>query len=135
MEDKAAARYLNMALGAWVLISAFVWPHNRFQFVVTSVVGAVVLALAPFSGELPRLARTVNVIAGLALAAAALRLPRSAAFTAWHNAIFGLAIAAVALGQWLPETTPEPRTPRRRLDYMRRPAKVRLRSYFTPRKK
>ena len=95
MTDRAA-RYTNMAFATWLLISAFLWRHGEAQFLVTSLVGAVVVVITPFALWAPRV-RLANVACGLGLAGAARVLPHASAATVWHNVIVGLAIAAVAL--------------------------------------
>ena len=90
------ARYVNMVLGSWVLLSAFVWRHDGVQFLATVLAGAVVVAIAPF-GLFAARARILTLASGAALAAAALLLPHQSMATTWNNAIVGVAIAAVAL--------------------------------------
>jgi hypothetical protein len=93
--DIEPARYLNLALAGWVLISAFVWRHSEPQFIVTILVGAAVAITAPFEVGAP-LVRTINMAAGAALALAAVTLPRTSAWTLWHNLFLGLIIAGIA---------------------------------------
>ena len=86
-----------MTLAGWLLVSALVfWRHEGVRFAVTSLVGALVVALAP-SALGPSRVQRFNTAAGIALAAAALALPRTLSATAWINVIVGLAIASVSL--------------------------------------
>jgi hypothetical protein len=93
--DLEPARYLNLALAGWTLVSAFLWRHGEAQFLVTILVGVVVAITAPF--ELgSRRVRNVNMTAGAALALVAIVLPRTSTLTLWHNVILGLVIMGVA---------------------------------------
>jgi hypothetical protein len=93
--DIEPARYLNLALGGWVLVSAFLWRHSEAQFLVTIAAGSVLVIVAPF--ELgSRLVRKIGMVAGSLLALGAIVLPRSTWLTFWHNLIFGLIIAGIS---------------------------------------
>ena len=39
-------RAFNMALGAWLVISAFAWPHPRWQFFNTAIPGMAIVVFA-----------------------------------------------------------------------------------------
>lgn len=107
--DLEPARYLNLGLAAWLLVSVFVWRHSEAQFIVTVLVGAVVAIAAPF--ELgPSLVRKLNAAAGFVLALAAVTLPRASTLTFWHNGIIGLVILGISFfGP--PHGTAPPRRP------------------------
>ena len=47
--DIGPARYVNLVLGAWTLVSTFLWRHSEPQFLVTIAVGAILAILAPFA--------------------------------------------------------------------------------------
>jgi hypothetical protein len=93
--DIEPARYLNLALGAWTLVSAFLWRHSEPQFLVTIVVGAVLVIVAPFEVG-SRLVRKISMAAGGILALAAITLPRTTLGTLWHNVLLGLLIAGIS---------------------------------------
>lgn len=93
--DLEPARYLNLGLASWLLISAFMWPHSGVQFLVTVTVGAVVAFFAPFEVASKRV-RKINLAAGAALVLAAVVLPRSSTLTLWHNVIVGLGLMAIS---------------------------------------
>jgi hypothetical protein len=100
VKEFKAAGYVNLGLTSWVLCSAYVWRHSGLQFLITILVGAIVAIVAPFEfAEFGGSAsvRKITTAAGLGLTASALLLPRISAATAWHNAILGLAIAALSL--------------------------------------
>jgi hypothetical protein len=93
--DLEPARYLNLGLASWLLVSAYLWPHSEPQFLITILLGAVVAIVAPFEVGSARV-RKLNMAAGGALALAAVALPRTSALTLWHNVLVGLIIAGVA---------------------------------------
>ena len=93
--DLEPARYLNLGIASWLLVSAFLWRHSEPQFLITVLVGAVVAATAPFEVG-PSLVRKVNTACGAVLVLAALALPRTSAWTLWHNVIVGLVIIGIS---------------------------------------
>ena len=85
-------RALNVALGAWLFVSAFAWPHTRWQFISTAIPGLQVVAFALAACVAPRV-RYLNTTLGAYLFVSAwfyssTTLPELA--TQWHNAIIGL---------------------------------------------
>jgi hypothetical protein len=121
--ERDVARLVNAALAAWLFVTAFAWRNMPVHFAVVSLVGAFIVAFAPLAIGPGRL-RWFNAAAGLALAIAALMLPRASAARAWVDIVVGLGVAALSL---LPPfeafTTPHPvrawrarhpRRPRRR---------------------
>jgi hypothetical protein len=93
--DITRARFVNLGLAGWALVSAFLWRHSEPQFLVTIIVGVIVAISAPFEVGSP-LIRKINVAAGAVLALAALVLPRRSTLGLWHNLFLGLVIAGVA---------------------------------------
>jgi hypothetical protein len=93
--DLEPARYLNLALAGWLLVSMFLWRHTESQFLVTLVVGSLVAIVAPFEVGSP-LVRKVTAAAGALLVLAAGVLPRTSALGFWHNALIGLAIMGIS---------------------------------------
>jgi hypothetical protein len=81
--DFEPARYLNLVLGAWLLVSAFVWPHSEPQFLITILVGSP-------------LVRKINTACGVVLALAAVLLPRASVVTLWHNVLLGFIVVSVS---------------------------------------
>src|SRR4051812_29789757 len=90
------ARYISMALASWLLISTFLWRHAERQFLIATVVGVLVVAIAPFAVAFPKVWR-FDAAMGVLLAIAAFALPHASAASAWHNALIGLSIALVSL--------------------------------------
>jgi hypothetical protein len=93
--DIEPARYLNLALATWLMISAYLWPHSEAQFLMTVLVGAVVAIVAPFEVGSRRV-RQITMAAGGALLLSAFALPRASTLTLWHNALLGAVIAGIA---------------------------------------
>lgn len=93
--DLEPARYLNLGVASWLLVSAYLWRHSGPQFMVTITVGAVVAVLAPFEVA-SRWVRKINMAAGAALVLAAVVLPRASTLTLWHNVIVGIVLMAIS---------------------------------------
>jgi len=93
--DVEPARYINLVLGAWLLVSAFMWPHAEAQFIFTIIVGAVLTIVSPFEVGSPRV-RLINTAAGAALIIAAVVLPRTTIVTLWHNVLLGFIVLGVS---------------------------------------
>ena len=47
------ARTLNIALGVWLFISAFLWPHTSAQFTNTWICGALTVAFSLIAMRVP----------------------------------------------------------------------------------
>jgi hypothetical protein len=93
--DIGLARYFNLALAGWLLISAFLWNHSEPQFIVTILVGAVVAFVAPFEVGSP-LVRMINMVAGAVLVLAAFALPHMSTPGQWHNVVVGLVLIGLS---------------------------------------
>lgn len=46
-------RACNMVLGAWLLVSAFAWPHPRWQFFNTALPGVAIVVFALVACKAP----------------------------------------------------------------------------------
>lgn len=93
--DIEPARYVNMAIGGWLMLSAFLWHHSEPQFIMTILVGSVLAIVAPFELGSP-LVRRITAAAGVALVLATIGLPRTSMATFWHNLLFGLAVIGIS---------------------------------------
>ena len=89
-------RYANVVLGAWLLASAFLWPHNPLQFRNTWSVGALSVVVAALALSVPLL-RYGNALLGVWLLCTTIWAPRIAASTLWNNALVGVALAVFTL--------------------------------------
>jgi hypothetical protein len=88
-------RDLNVLLGAWLLVSAFLWPHGMDDWLTTGIVGALIAisGVGAFVAEELRYVETI--VAGL-LIVAALVLPHLSPITVWNNGIVGLAVIVLS---------------------------------------
>lgn len=102
-------RALNVILGIWLFISAFVWPHTSAQMTNTWILGvlAVVFALIAWFAAPP--ARFLNTLLAIWLFISAWALPRVSVGTVWNNVIVAILLFIFSL---VPGATPT-RTVRR----------------------
>ena len=90
------ARYVNIALGVWLFISAFVWHHSAAQFTNTWILGIIAVAAALVALAVPPF-RFVNTAVGIWLIISAFALPHIARGTVWNNVLVGAAMFFVSL--------------------------------------
>jgi hypothetical protein len=89
-------RFMIVALGAWVVISSFLWRQDSAIFWNGVVTGLVVVVSALLSSWAPGL-RLVSTAAGVWLIASMFAWPNYASPAVWMNAFVGAAIALIAL--------------------------------------
>ncbi|HEY8923623.1 MAG TPA: SPW repeat protein [Polyangia bacterium] len=94
--DNKAVRYVNVAVGVWIFISAFAWHHSGAQFTNTWIMGLITTVVALVSLTVPS-ARFVNTAGGIWLVLSAFLLPAASAGTMWNNLIFGIIVAVVSV--------------------------------------
>jgi hypothetical protein len=91
------ARAINAALGLWLFISTFLWPHSRAHRVTGLTIGmlAVTAALAGTCGR--PWGRLVNAALGVWLIISALLMPRVRVATFWTDYVvaFGFVLFAI----------------------------------------
>jgi hypothetical protein len=99
------ARLMNTVLGAWLFLSAFLWPHTPAQRMNAWVVGiaAVTAGLAGLGPS--KFGRYVNAALGGWLVAAAVFLPHIRAATFWNHLLVGLALVLFASASSLADLT------------------------------
>jgi hypothetical protein len=95
-QQGSQARYLNIVLGVWLFISAFVWHHSQAQFTNTWIMGIIVTAVALISLSVPAF-RYVNTLAGAWLIISGFALPRATSGTTWNNVIIGILVFLASL--------------------------------------
>jgi hypothetical protein len=95
-DGRAGARVANMGLGAWLIASAFQWPHVQVQQTNALVVGIASIAVAALAVRQERL-RWLNVALSAWLFASVFLLPHVSRATSWSNALTALAMLVVAL--------------------------------------
>ncbi|MCG5053780.1 MAG: SPW repeat protein [Myxococcales bacterium] len=95
MENKAA-RYVNIALGAWLFLSTFLWIHSDAQYTNSWLVGLATVIVAAVSLSTPA-ARFFNTALGAWLFISAWALPSISDGTVWNHALVGLAVVVASL--------------------------------------
>ena len=94
--DTRSSRYLNMIVGVWLFISAFVWRHSAAQFTNTWIMGIIVAGVAALALTWPTI-RYLNTLAGAWLIISAFALPTITAGTRWNNFIVGIVVVVLSL--------------------------------------
>jgi hypothetical protein len=94
--NSRGARYLNIAAGIWLFISAFLWQHSQAQFTNSWIMGIVVTVVALIGLSVPSF-RYVNTIAGAWLIISGFMLPRITSGTVLNNVIVGIVVVAASL--------------------------------------
>jgi SPW repeat len=94
--DTRSSRYLNIIVGIWLFVSAFVWRHSAAQFTNTWVMGIIVAAVAALALTWPTI-RYLNTLAGAWLIISAFALPTITAGTRWNNFIVGIVVVVLSL--------------------------------------
>jgi hypothetical protein len=92
-------RALNVVLGAWLSLSAFAWPHARWQFINTLIPGILVVVFALAGCISPRV-RYLNTALAAYLLVSALCYPAitlAEIGTQWHNATVALWILLISV--------------------------------------
>ncbi len=95
-EQVANARIVNIVLGVWLFISAFLWPHTYAQMSNTWILGALCVVFALVAMKVPE-ARYLNTILAVWLFISVWALPSISLATMWNNALVGVAIFLVSL--------------------------------------
>ncbi len=100
-EDFTNARVVNMILGVWLFISAFLWPHSNAQMTNTWIVGVLAVAFSLIATRVAEV-RFLNTVLAIWLFVSVWALPSMAAGTRWNNAIVAIVMFLVSLA---PELT------------------------------
>ncbi len=106
----AGARYLNVLLGAWLFVSAFVWRHTAWEFTNTWIFGAITVVAALASFSVPGV-RFVNTLVGVWLIVSGFSMRAMNVATKWNNSLLGFAILLVSLIGWRTTLTGGRRAP------------------------
>jgi hypothetical protein len=88
---------LSAALGGWLILSIFIWPHSTMQTANSVIVGTLVLLFDALAVSSSPRARYVNVALGLWLFISAFALPRLSLTTAWNQLFVSLLLIASSL--------------------------------------
>jgi hypothetical protein len=104
-EDFTNARIVNIVLGVWLFISAFLWPHSYAQMTNTWILGALCVAFALIAMRVPE-ARYLNTLLAVWLFISVWALPSISSATRWVNALTAIAIFIASLAPgYLSSTT------------------------------
>lgn len=96
MDSKSIIRGANLTLGAWLVVSAFLWPHSQQQFTNAWLVGLLVAAVALLGVWVPSV-RYVNTVLAVWLFVSSWILPRASTGTIWNHVLVAGAIFLLAL--------------------------------------
>ena len=91
-----SARYLNLILGIWLILSAFIWPHSPAQVTNAIVVGVLFAIFALIALRLPAF-RFPNAILAIWLFISSWTLPSGTSGTIWNNVIVSIVVFVVSL--------------------------------------
>lgn len=91
-----AARTLNILLGIWLFISAFVWPHDAAQMTNTWILGVLCVVFAIVATRVDQV-RYLNTLLGIWLFVSAFVLPTQSRGTTWNNALVAIAVFIISL--------------------------------------
>jgi hypothetical protein len=90
------ARIANIALGVWLFLSAYLWPHSGAQFVNAWICGIVAVIFAAAATRSPAV-RSVNTLLAVWLFISAWALPSIRVVTVWNHALVAIAMFAFSL--------------------------------------
>jgi hypothetical protein len=93
---KWSAQFVNVALGIWLVVSAFIWPHTPAQQANTWMVG-VLAAVFALVATARNQARYLDTALSVWLFASIWVLPDLSRATQWNNAVVALAIFVLSL--------------------------------------
>ena len=97
-KEDLPARVVNVVLGIWLFISAFVWPHDGAQMTNTWILGVVAVVIALVAMRVPAV-RYLNSLLAVWLFVSAFTLPHLHRGTVWNNALVAVIMFFVSL-QW-----------------------------------
>jgi hypothetical protein len=102
------SRLLLAMVGAWLLASAFAWPHTSFQVVNTALMGLAVMVLALTSMR-HEWARYASAGIAIWLLLSTFRFPTMSSATLWNNAAIAVIVfIGSMLGRDVAEIEAEP---------------------------
>ncbi len=90
------ARWLNVVLGVWLFISAFLWPHTVAQRTNTWILGVLCVIFALIAMSTPP-ARFLNTALSIWLFISVWALPHRNIGTMWNNALVAIVIFVLSL--------------------------------------
>ncbi len=96
VSSAAAPRIINVILGVWLFISAFVWQHTQAQMTNTWILGVLCVIFALVAMAVPWV-RYLNTLLAIWLFISAWALPSVSPGTIWNNVLVAIAIFIVSL--------------------------------------
>jgi hypothetical protein len=90
------ARAVNIVLGIWLFLSAFLWTHSAAQMRNTWVCGVLIAAFAAVAFAVP-VVRYLNTALAVWLFISAFALPSISQATIWNNALVAIAVFVFSL--------------------------------------
>jgi hypothetical protein len=90
------ARGINVLLGSWLFLSAFLWEHGGAQRTNTAIVGVLIASLALVAMSAPAV-RWLNTILSFWLFVSVWALPHHSLATMFNNAVVALVVLEVTL--------------------------------------
>lgn len=91
-----AGRALNVLLGAWLFISAFVWPHDTAQFTNSWILGVVCVAAGFIAMSVDKM-RYLNTALSVWLFLSVFLLGTQSEATRWSNILVAVGIFVLSL--------------------------------------
>lgn len=92
----APPRIVEVILGVWLFISAFVWPHTQAQMTNTWILGVLCVIFALVAMAVPWV-RYLNTLLAIWLFISAWALPTISVGTIWNNVLVSIAVFIVSL--------------------------------------
>ncbi len=92
----SGARYLNVVLGVWLFISAFIWEHTAAERTNTWILGVLFVVFALVATRSPG-ARWVNTALSIWLFISVWALPHDNVGTMWNNALVAIVVFFASL--------------------------------------
>jgi SPW repeat len=96
MKEESSPRWINIAVGIWLVASAFIWPHTTAQLTNAVAVGVACSLAAAAAMRVPPL-RHVNAGLALWLFFSTWVLPVERGATLWNNVLVALVMLVVAM--------------------------------------
>ena len=107
LTDAAAwPRWVTLALGVWLFISAFVWPHAASAMTNTWILGLLIVLGAAWSMYEPRV-RYLDTLFAIWLLFSTLVIQHHESATLWNNLIVAVIVFVLSL---IPSRATTPRT-------------------------
>ena len=105
------SRTINICLGLWLFVSAFLWQHSPAQYTNTWLCGVVGVMLAFLAVAYPAV-RYLNTLLAIWLFISVFTIGERSIATTWNNALVAAAIFFISLTPSSRRTYVPPRTPR-----------------------